>query len=79
MKGTTVIVLNYAGTAKTVTRETQDLGLIYLVEEQVRRGRGDVCFFTPDGLGRIWFDSLPEAVAESGIDRVVLVLSDPED
>lgn len=72
-------VLHYAGTVEVITREAQDLGIIYVVMPALERDSGDLCFFTPDGEGRIWFDSLAEAMLETGIDRVVEVETDPED
>lgn len=56
-----------------LTRNAQQLDTIY------RTPRG-LYFFTPDGEGRIWFDSLKEAREDTGIDsRVVVLKSEPED
>jgi len=35
---------------------------------------GDLIFFTPDGVGKIFFDSIEEAKSQTGIERVVLIL-----
>lgn len=34
---------------------------------------GSLIFFTPDGVGKVFFDSIEEAKDQTGIDRVVSV------
>lgn len=33
--------------------------------------RDESFYFSPDGIGRIWFDSLDEAKDETGLDKVI--------
>lgn len=56
----------------TVTRDTQRLDVIYSCPN-------GSAFFTPDGEGRIWFDSTTEACDETGIDTIHILLTEPED
>lgn len=44
-----------------ITRDNQQADVIYV------RTDGREVFFTPDGEGRIWFDSLDEAIDETGL------------
>jgi hypothetical protein len=54
----------------TITRSTQQVDVIYLVQS------GEA-FYSPDGEGRVWFDTLEDALAETGITWVQEVNVDP--
>lgn len=59
----------------TVTRETQEPDLIYILTD------GATCFVTPDGVGRYWYDSVLEAEEQHGDDvpHVYLEVDPPSD
>jgi hypothetical protein len=62
----------------SVTRKTQEMGVIY-VTPGAENGEPESVFFTPDGLGRIWFDTVEEAHRETGIAKVIHLMSEPDD
>lgn len=61
-----------------LTRDSQRTETIYTTPG-FERGKPESVFFTPDGDGRIWYDSVEEAKADSGLTKVVHLLSEPED
>jgi hypothetical protein len=62
----------------SVTRKTQQIGIIY-VTPGMASGEPESVFFTPDGVGRIWFDTVDAAKNETGITKVVHLMSEPDD
>lgn len=62
----------------SVTRKTQRTGVIY-VTPRAEGGDTMSVFFTPDGRGRIWFDSVEKAQRETGINVIHFLASEPED
>jgi hypothetical protein len=62
----------------SVTRKTQQMGVIY-VTPRAEDSEPQCVFFTPDGVGRVWFDTVAEAQRETGIPRVIYLISEPED
>lgn len=58
-----------------LTRKAQRLDTIY-----VTPGRpGLRVFVSPDGEGRVWYDTVNEAEAETGLEKVVYLQEAPED
>jgi hypothetical protein len=56
-----------------MTRKQMEIDTIY-------RTPGDLYFFSPDGEGRIWYDTEEEIRDATGIvDDVVVLMSEPED
>jgi hypothetical protein len=45
-------------------RSWQETDVVYVLED-------GTAFFSFDGEGRVWYDSLAEAQAETGLDKVV--------
>lgn len=62
----------------SVTRKSQEMGVIY-VTPGAANDEPESVFFTPDGLGRIWFDTVEEARQQTGITKVVHLMSEPDD
>lgn len=62
----------------SVTRKNQKTGVIY-VTPGAAEGQSECVFFTPDGEGRLWFDTVNEAKEETGLTKVIYLLDDPED
>jgi hypothetical protein len=62
----------------SVTRKTQQVDTIY-VTPGAENGEPESVFFTPDGVGRIWFDTVDEAKNETGITKIVYLMSEPDD
>jgi hypothetical protein len=56
-----------------LTRDQQRTGTVYVLPD------GETSFFTPDGEGRIYFDSLQEARDETGINVVAYLDETPDD
>lgn len=52
---------------ETVTRETQEIEVIYVGPEVDEDKPGGV-FVTTDGIGRYWYDSVEEAQEQHGDD-----------
>ena len=48
--------------------------VIYLEEYPVGSGHGELYFTSPDGVGRVFFDSLEEAKEQTGLTRVVTLI-----
>jgi hypothetical protein len=55
-----------------MTRKTQQEGVIYVTPNRE-------VFASPDGEGRVWFDTVNEAKGETGLTKVVYLLEAPED
>lgn len=53
-------------------RKTQRLDTIYVTP-------GQAVFVSPDGEGRVWYDTVNEAKSETGLTKVVYLLESPED
>lgn len=47
-----------------------EIGVIYHDMRDLPK-REESFYFSPDGIGRIWFDSLEEAQGETGFDKVI--------
>lgn len=62
----------------SVTRKTQQMGIIY-VTPRAENDEPNSVFFTPDGVGRVWFDTVEEAHRETGIPKVIYLISEPDD
>lgn len=62
----------------SVTRKSQQMGVIYVTPRAADGERMSV-FFTPDGVGRVWFDTVTEALRETGISKVAYLISEPAD
>jgi hypothetical protein len=62
----------------SVTRKTQQVGIIY-VTPRAENDEPQSVFFTPDGVGRVWYDTVAEAQRETGILKVIYLMSEPED
>lgn len=62
----------------SVTRKSQQMGIIY-VTPRAERDEPNSVFFTPDGVGRVWFDTVAEAQRETGIPKVIYLISEPDD
>lgn len=62
----------------SVTRKTQKTGVIY-VTPRAAEGAPESVFYTPDGEGRVYFDTVNEAQDETGITKVIRLLEDPKD
>lgn len=56
----------------TVTRDSQECDVIYVNSDEV-------AWFTPDGIGRIFYDSVEEAREDTGIEVTVYLERDPDD
>lgn len=52
--------------ARIVTRTSQQTDILYLLPD-------GTCFVTPDGEGRLWYDSQDEATEDVDFDRIVHV------
>lgn len=62
----------------SVTRKSQKTDVIY-VTPGAAEGQPESVFFTPDGEGRCWYDTVNEAKEDTGITKVIYLLSNPED
>ena len=62
----------------SVTRKSQKTDTIYVLPG-AEFGDPESVFFTPDGEGRIWFDTLTEAIEQTGITSVEYLMSNPDD
>jgi hypothetical protein len=62
----------------SVTRKSQKVDVIYTTPGY-EQGDEESVFFTPDGEGRIWFNTVDEAKKQTGITKVVHLMSEPED
>lgn len=62
----------------SVTRNSQQMGVIYVTPRAANDEPMSV-FFTPDGVGRVWFDTVAEALRETGIPKVIYLTSEPAD
>lgn len=38
----------------------------------------ELVYFTPDGVGRVYFETVNEAKDETGLDKVVFLIFEPE-
>lgn len=54
------------------------MNVIYVMPGAAEGKRENV-FYTPDGRGRVYFDTVNEAKDETGITKVIYLLEDPED
>lgn len=55
-----------------MTRGEQEVDRLYITPD-------GLAFYTPDGEGRIWYDTEAEAIADTGLDTIVYLDRDPED
>lgn len=62
----------------SVTRKSQKTDVIY-VTPGAEQGAEGLVFFSPDGKGRVWYDTVNEAKEETGLTKVIYLLEDPED
>lgn len=62
----------------SVTRKSQRKNVIYVLPGAAE-GKPESVFFTDDGEGRVFFDTVNEAKDETGITKVIHLLEDPED
>lgn len=62
----------------SVSRKSQQLGIIY-VTPRAENDEPNSVFFTPDGVGRVWFDTVAEAQRETGIPKAIYLISEPDD
>jgi hypothetical protein len=62
----------------SVTRKSQKTDTIY-VTPGLAKGEEESVFFTPDGEGRSYFNTVEEAKDETGITKVVTLMSYPDD
>lgn len=62
----------------SVTRKSQKLDVIY-VTPGAEKGEPESVFFTPDGEGRCWYDTVNEAKEDTGLTKVIYLMSNPED
>ena len=56
-----------------MTRAQQEVDVIYVLPDET------TAFFTPDGEGRIYYDTVAEAIADTGLDEIIHLSKDPED
>lgn len=62
----------------TVTRKTQREDVLY-VTPRYSEGKDSCVFYTPDGEGRFYFDTIETAMDETGITKVVRLSGEPKD
>lgn len=62
----------------SVDRKSQRMNVIY-VTPRAAEGKPEGVFFTPDGEGRTYFDTVNEAKDETGLTKVIRLLEEPKD
>lgn len=62
----------------TVARKTQRLDVIYVTPRHTE-GKDSGVFYTPDGEGRYYYDTIEEAMEASGLTKVIRLDAEPKD
>lgn len=62
----------------SVDRKSQRMNVIYVMPGAAE-GKPENVFYSPDGEGRVFFDTVNEAKGETGIEKVIRLLEDPKD
>lgn len=61
-----------------MSRNSHRVNVVYVLPDADER-ESEVCFVSPDGRGRVFYDSVEEAKDETGATKVIHLEAAPED